>query len=317
MAAALVATSCIPYSLANGLGRSDGDYWVYDIEMIVEGVPVTGTLTYDFVGSGTLLNDDEFDAVDIFRITGSFEGSSSVAGIAASVSGVYDGYGYTVQGGVAIVMSDMSTFVNVTHGIGTLLLVTPVEAHETAFYLPPLMSGFDQDSAALGDIWNETVETRLVSSFDNGSVSYDEDVVLEERYAFSVDSVDEVLGTAAGEFNCVVVSMSYESGNEVTWYCPDAGRPVRTERYINGSSDPCFVAELSEHSFRSDRSTWLVLLVGLGIGASTVILVFTIVLAARRSRAVAPSEEATATDDSVSEEEADGDGLLSDGSRSK
>ncbi|UCE80882.1 MAG: hypothetical protein JSV94_00060 [Methanobacteriota archaeon] len=299
---ALVCVFCYPSVFASGHGFSNGDRWVYDIETIIGGTPVWGELVYSYLGSQQPYWDDSDEPMDVFKITGFFEGSSFVAGVETSVSGVYDGYGYTVQGGIATIRNDIATFANMTHSNGTLSLATIFDIHEEVTYTPPLMSGFDGDSASLGDTWNETVEKQLISSFDDGSVSYNEDTFFEELYEFSVDSVNEPIETDAGEFSCIIVNMSYESGNEVIWYCPAVGRPVRIERYCSEDYESCFVAELSEYSFGGDGIALMVLIVGLGVGV--IILVLVAFMAPKRSSGAIPPEEQDAKNEESDDEEA-------------
>ena len=279
-------------ALGDDHGWSSLGRWTFAIDTIVEGVHVSGTMTYDMVGDETAYVDDVGYEVDVLRVTGSFEGASSLSGVESVISGVYDGYSYQVKGTPAVLMSEMATIANITRQMGTLQLAEQVETIETLCYLPPLMSDFDPGSAEQNDQWNETVEVRLVTSYRNGTVSIDEEAVVVTHTEYSVDSVDESVETEAGVFECIRLFAAQDSSAEVVWYSPEVGRSVRTERYDNTSTEPVFVAELCSYQLDDGSDRLVQLLVVIGVAASAAILAVTVIFAMRRRSApIVRSEE--------------------------
>jgi hypothetical protein len=266
--------------------------WTFVVSTVVEGVPVSGTLTYEVAGDETTYVDDVKYEVDVLRVTGSFEGNSSLSGAESVISGVYDGYSYQVKGHPAVLMSEMATIANITSQMGTLQLAEQIEMLETLCYLPPLMSGFDPGSAEQDDQWSETVEVRLVTSYRNGTVSVDEEAVVVMHTEFSVDSVDEPVETEAGVFECIRLFAAQDSSAEVIWYSPEIGQSARTERYDNTSTEPVFVAELCSYQTDNDSDQLVLLLVVMGVGTSAAILAVTVIFAMkRRGVSIVRSEE--------------------------
>ncbi|UCE45190.1 MAG: hypothetical protein JSU93_07410 [Methanobacteriota archaeon] len=277
----LIAVLCLPTAIADGLERSGGSYYAYDIEMVVEAVSVHGILIYDHLGAEQAQTGHE---VDVFRVTGHFEGSSIATVVNTSVTGAVDGWSYVLRGSIAKVMEETTTFVNTTNGVGTMLIATSYETYEMVQYSPPLMSDLDESTVTADDRWNETVEVTRISSTSNGSEPSEQTVVDEEHYSFSIISTNEEIETAAGDFRCIVINISSEHGSEIVWHCPDTGSFVRIERYDSQSSDPLYVASLSDYSIEKRSNAYLILIVGTVAGASVLVVVVIVVMMDRRSR---------------------------------
>ena len=285
-AVVLASAMAAPLSSAEGCGRYYGDFWSYDIEAVIEGVTVYGSQDFDCVGREPSVDYDTEEDVEVFRITGSFSGVSTASGVNTTVTGVYDGWSYTIQAKNHLVMEDLTTYVNVTQSVGTFAITTLMELHETVRYLPPLMSGLDAIQVAPEVSWNETIDVYRTSLLDNGTALSTDGSEGEEEYRFSIVSVNEPVETPSGEFTCYLANMTWESGYELMWHCPEAGRPVMVERYDMGSSDSVFKAVLAEHAYDEDgtSSSTLVLL---GVAASAAVLVAVAALVVKRSRTVA------------------------------
>ncbi len=265
-----------------GQGSQSAERWTFAVETFFDEIPVSGTMNYDLVGYDTKYVDDVGYEVDVLRVTGSFSGTSSLSGVEYVVSGVYDGYIYQVRGSVAVVMSQMSTIANTSSQMGTLQMAEQVDVLETICYSPPLMAGFDPETAQQGDQWNETVEVRQETSYNNDTVSIDEETTEVTHTEFWVDFVGEVVQTEAGVFDCIKLISSQESNSEVTWYSSDVGRSVRTERYDNTSTEPVYVALLSSHQKSDDADRLVSLLVIMGVAVSAIVLAVMVMFAMRR-----------------------------------
>ncbi len=265
-----------------GQGCQSVERWTFAVETYFDEVPVSGTMTYDLVGYDTKYVDDVGYEVDVLRVAGSFSGTSSLSGVEYVASGVYDGYIYQVRGSVAVVMSQISTIANISSQMGTLQVAEQVEVLETICYSPPLMAGFDPETAQQDDRWNETVEMIDETSYNNGTISIDEETTVVTHTEFSVNFIGEIVETEAGVFDCIRLFSSRESSSEVTWYSSDVGRFVRTERYDNTSTEPVYVALLSSHQ-KSDNADRLVsLLVVMGLAVSAIVLAVMVMFAIRR-----------------------------------
>ena len=290
-------------------GGTVGDHWTYDLEMVVEGVPVTGAVRYDFFGSEPALYEGVNGSVDILRVSGHFEGDRADATVITSAAGVLDGWRYRVGGSISTVMDELTTIINLTYTVGAMSTIGYVERYDGAVFTPPLMSGFDDESKTLGEVWDEMVEVERKYSFDDGSSSVDEEHVSNESYSFLIESVDAVKETPAGEFSCVVINMSYATGHEVIWHSRDVGMPVSIERYDDGASAPCYSVVLSELSVEDDLADWLMPLIYIGTAISAVVLLAVIVLVVIRFRtATTPPEMTESADgrgDDISKEDDD------------
>ena len=285
-----------------GWDRTGGDRWTYDLDMVVEEVPVTGTICYDFIGREPAPYGICEDPVDVLRVSGHFEGELADTVVSATAAGALDGWSYRVSGSISTVMDELTIIANLTYTIGTVTTAVSVETSETAIFDPPLMSGFNEDSTTPGETWSETAEVERWSSFDDGSQSYEEGGTSEESYTFTVERVNEVKETPAGEFTCVMINMSYRFGYEIVWHCPDAGMPVMIERHDGESPAPYFTVVLSELSFERDRTDLLLLLIGLGVAASAFVLLVVVVMVIMRSRAA----EVTGSNDGVRDSDGSG-----------
>ncbi|MDH3365056.1 MAG: hypothetical protein OEM29_03510 [Thermoplasmata archaeon] len=303
MAAFLLCVCAHSSALAEGDEWSSQERWTFTIDTVIEEVPVSGTMTYDRVGEEALSVGDTSYQVDVFRITGSFDGVSLPLGVGSSASGVYDGYIYQTIGTPAVVMREMTTIVNITSYSGTLQLAEQVQMIETICYLPPFMSGFAPLSVEQDDRWNETVEVIQVISFHNGTASLDDETVVATRMEFSVDSVDEPVETEAGVFECIRLFVSQDSTAEIIWYSSDVCMSVRTERYDNSSAEPVFVAELSSYQSYDDSDHSMLLLVAVGVVVSATALAITGIIAMKRSSESSVRSEKTIDESPRSGEE--------------
>ena len=303
MALAIILIAALPGSTptVSGCDRKAGDYWAYDLEMVVEEVPVTGTVRYDFFGQEPAPNSEIASTVDVLRVSGQYEGEISEAISTTSAAGVLDGWSYRITGAAPIVREETTTIVNLTYTVGTMTGVASVQEYDAVSFSPPLMSGFYEESAVPGRMWNETVEAERTYSFDNGSASFDEEFITDESYTFLIESANEPKETPAGEFACVVVNMSYDHGYEVIWHSPDLGMPVSIERYEIGASEPCYVVLLSEHSAKDGRLDPLMLLIYVGIAISAFVLLGMVVLVMKRSRMASIARETEGSSDERAE----------------
>ena len=132
MALAIILIAALPGSTpsVSGCDRTAGDYWAYDLEMVVEGVPVTGTVRYDFFGQEPASNSEIASTVDVLRVSGQYEGELSEAIASTSAAGILDGWSYRIRGAVSTVREETTTMVNLTYTVGTMTAVASVQEHD-------------------------------------------------------------------------------------------------------------------------------------------------------------------------------------------
>lgn len=294
MAALMLAATLvglIPQAEAWSVDLSEGDFWTYGFQTTVSGVPVSGSITYAFVGYDTLTVESAEYEVQVFRVTGRFQGNVTSAGLTTSVEGVYDGYRYEAVGTLGVVKDEMTSLENVSVGYDALVIASFVERQESISYSPPIMSGFDPQTARVGDEWNESLEISVSSSYFDGAVRLDTDSSAAEIVNFTV-LPGGFQQTDAGEFSVLRIMQTWGSTTETLSYAEEVGRFVRSERYQNGSSEPSYVAVLADYSYdtRGEYSTLITLLVGALIASLTVLTVVIVLALARRRRNSEPPE---------------------------
>ena len=288
--AVMASLVCLPSSASAGdISRTEGDYWTYEVSTTVSGIPVTGTITYAFIGDDTLTIDDvEFD-VRVLKVTGQFQGSVTSAGLTASVFGVYDGYRYEERGSLGILKDDLTSLEDYSLGYDEFRITSFVERQITTSYSSPLMSEFDPDTARVGDKWNETVTVWMSSSYEDGNISYEADNSTDMTVGFEVASVGSEL-TFAGEFEALRIVQTSGHVNETFSYAEDVGQFVRYERYENGSDEAVYVAMLMGYSFekRNDDSSLVTLMMGAFVASVTVLGIAAALAYLRRRRTAPP-----------------------------
>ncbi len=289
LAASLVGLA--PQAEAWSVDLSEGDFWTYGFQGTVSGVPVSGSVTYAFVGYDSLTVGSTEYEVQVLRVTGRFQGNVTSAGLTTSVAGVYDGYRYEVAGTLGVVKDETTSLENTSVGYDTLVIASSVERQESISYSPPIMSGFDPQTARVGDEWNESLEISVSSSYFDGTVHLDTNHSAAEVVGFTVlpGGLEQ---TDAGEFSVLRVMRTQGSTSETLSYADDAGRFVRSERYENGSSDPSYVAVLTDYSFekRGEYSALVTLLAGALIASLTVLAIVVVLALARRRKESEPPE---------------------------
>lgn len=245
---------------------------------------MTGSITYTIIGQDTLVVDGAKLLVDVFKITGHFEGSTTVAGLNRSIVGAYDGHRFEVQGTPAVVRDELTTIESISEGYGTLQEASSITSEEVVSYSPPLMFGFDPHTAEIGGAWNESVEISRSLSYDDGTDAYDSDAVSVEVISYRIVSAG-VEDTDAGSFSVLRILRTLGLANETLWCSEDAGRLVRFERCENGSEDPSYMAVLTDYSYEGapGGNDTAALLTGV-LAASLALLVAAVVIALVRRR---------------------------------
>ncbi|HIJ17675.1 MAG TPA: hypothetical protein HA364_07875 [Thermoplasmata archaeon] len=283
---ALVAVLSLFVPPAAAVNRSEGDYWLYEGEMDLGEITVSGSFRYEFEAKDSLVVGSETYDVDVLKVTGSMAGETDGSAlIPGSVEMVFDGYTYEIEGGIASVREDMYAWGNITVGTGSLALVTRVEMQDVTTYSPPLLSGFADGETGTGDEWNETTNvTRTVTHWTNGTMditSSDEDV---ETYSFSVAAAEETVTTDAGTFSCLKMTVTRDSRvSHVYWYSSDVSSWVKISTYSPlDDSAPYMTLELAEYEHSACSDTMIILIIGLGILVAVVVVVVVLLMMRKR-----------------------------------
>jgi len=268
--------------------RSEGDYWVYQGDMEMEGMDVTGEFRYEFEESDSLTIGDESYDVNILRISGSM--SAQVDDFLGSGSSVelevtFLGYTYEVDGSLASVKEDMHIWTNMTIDSSAGATVLQGETQSVTTYSPPLPSGFVEGETGTGDVWTETVNvTSTTTELDDGVVQDTSTDEYEETYTYSVAASEEEVTTDAGTFSCLkMTATDSDGGREVYWYSSDVGSWVKMSMYDSSDSTPYMTLELTEYEY-SEGSMMTILLIVLGVVVAVVVIVVLVMMMRRRGQ---------------------------------
>jgi hypothetical protein len=281
--------------------RSSGDSWTYDVSFVVSDVPVSGALTYSFIGEAVLEVNGTHLSVGAFRLSGEFSGLVAGSAYEVSLNGVFDGYRYESLEGIGTVGEETVLLIDVSTGYEGFQLASFMEVRELVKYSTPLLSGFDPLDPGTATEWNETVEMFRLTEYADDSSSHSEESTAVVEFNVSVSSSSELVETDAGAFSARRISVSDGTERDVMWYSETVGNFVRIESYDSTDEEPVFVAELASYEFGPDDDGAVLVLAVVLVLASLAILILTLTLAVRRARrrAFAGARE---EDDTVSEQ---------------
>ncbi len=279
-------------SVVDALERSSGDYWTYAVVFSVADVPVSGTLTYTFIGEEVLEVNGTYHDVSVMKVSGEFSGSVTGPSYDTFLTGLFDGYRYEALGGIGVAGEEIALLVNVSTGFDEFQLASFMEIRETVVYSEPLLSGFDPVNPDLNLEWNETVEAFSTSVYSDDATEESDESTTMTTLNVSVASSDELLETDAGSFSSRQISITDGSELDVMWYSEETGGFVRMESYGYADDDPVFVAELVSYEYDRTGDGALLVLAATLIASSFAVLVVALVLAIRRGRGRAPADVA-------------------------
>jgi len=210
-----------------------GDEWVYDFDMQLGTITLSGKVTYSFDGESS-------------RSVAGFAYSTYEIGYMGSLTVGGTAQGYTVSGTATLVGTDsldqasLDTIVSDSNLSMTVTYATstPVTAvfweHNITTYSPPSGIGEEPENPAEGVSWTKTQTEHYESmAYDNGDIT-------EVSSSVSVTTTYTYLGVRtitvpAGKFDCNVTQEDYGDGITTNWYCDDVGSFVKSS-YQSGSS---------------------------------------------------------------------------------
>jgi hypothetical protein len=272
---------------ASAVERTNGDFYTYSLETELEGVQVTGAITYSFEGTDTISVEGEEFEVNVMSISGELEGGVLMITLMTANVG---GTAYETRDGAAQVKTNVVFFANSTLGTGQFALVRTLVIEISSSYSPPILSDFDPSSTSPGDEWSETVKTTVTNStWLNGDLWGDpvtRNLTLE--YFISVASATEDITTQAGTFECLRIEATNESGDSmVYWWSSEVGNFVRVHTFSEGDTRPRETLELTDYRHEEPINTLLIVAIG-GLVLFVAIVLLALVLSMMRRKPEEP-----------------------------
>jgi len=274
----LLVAASVPVS---ALERTDGDYWVYSMQLVVPGLDVAadGTLKYEFISQDTV-NVGETDVpVNVMRVTGAAAGSVDIIDLGASL--VIEGYVYEGLDNMSTVKSDLTYWINLTWGSGDFSWPINSAIRTASTYTPPLLSEFDPVATAPGSTWTETSLIRTVTyNVTTGAVESEETEQATTTYTASTEF--DTISTGVGRFEALRITAAEEDGGRIIyWWSADLGLFVKEQTYVDDSSQPVQTLLLEQYSGGSGSSVLVFLVIG-GVATAIALVALAAVLVKRR-----------------------------------
>ena len=270
--------------------RAEGNYWTYGVTTTLDGINMTGTLTYRFLECENLTTGG--DKVNVMTVTGSISGSGDIQGITVSITGAYSGLVHEAVDSMGIFKDETTLWANISRGTGQYLQTDSWKTYELAVYDPPQGAGLVPGEVELNDSWTETIdETTMSTSWVNGVIEHEQnETTVEVEYSYSVAPSMMSVDSDAGTFDCYLVNVTSDDSEdlEANWYNEDVGNFVKMSTYENGEDTPSFELVLESYSYELPEDNEIVAFVTswLGIVLIVVIVAFVIIAVAlsRRGR---------------------------------
>ena len=210
-----------------------GDEWVYDFDMQLGTLTLSGTLTYSFEGeSSTSVAGFTYSTYEMGS-QGSLAVGGTVQGYTASGTATMVGTDSLDQANLYTIISESNLSMTVT--VATAIPMTMVYwEHNITTYSPPGGMGAEPANPAEGASWTMTqTEHYEDMTYDNGDIT-------KVASSVSVTTTYTYLGVRtitvpAGKFDCNVTQEDDGDGITTNWYCDDVGSLVKSS-YQSGSS---------------------------------------------------------------------------------
>ncbi len=243
-------------------GRSAGDYyelgdeWVYDVDMSVDTLLLSGTITYVFAGKSSRSAGGFSYATYEIDQSGSFNIEGMISDSWASGTATISGTGSYEQDSLDLIVLDQNLSMTVSAPLLNPPLTMTLWDHIISTYTPPGGVGQVPVYVDVGRSWtkNYTIESAEMS-FDSRFQT-----ITSDSYSYSSTSVYAYMGTSqvivpAGRFKCDVVTERDEYGVAKYWMSEKVGMVVKSE-YNPGSSDSMTQSLVSYHYRASPPGDW-------------------------------------------------------------
>lgn len=252
---------------ASALDRESGELWVYQVEVVVglgpAHVAVSGAVTVVCEGVRTLTLGNIEEEVVVLHLEGHMEGESEWMDEPVTAHVTAAGLVYERIGDAGTVMTDIRLFTSGTIGPDSFPTALSTESYVSVICLPGWLSGFVPGGTRPGESWVERV--------------FVEDAfgTREENLTVSVSSVLETVGTPAGEFDSLKITLTSDAGlEEVRWWSDDVRAFVRLEVRQSPSNPPSLVMVLDSYGKSEEPTGRLFVAAGVAgaIAASSVLV---------------------------------------------
>jgi len=215
----------------------EGDNWVYDVDMSVGTLRLSGRVTYMIAGESSMsAGGFSYDTYEMDQY-GSFDVSGTIYESWASGTATLSGSGSMDQDSLDLIVSDQNLSISVTAQLLTPPLTLTLWDHIISTYSPPSGTGQEPEDIEEGVSWtkNYTIES-VERSFDSWFRA-----IASDSYSYSSTSVYNYIGSSptivpSGTFECNVVMEHNEYGVTTSWMSEKVGMVVKSE-YHPGSSD--------------------------------------------------------------------------------
>ncbi|OGS42973.1 MAG: hypothetical protein A3K76_01415 [Euryarchaeota archaeon RBG_13_57_23] len=246
------------------------------------GIRVTGELRYEFEKTEVISLEGTDYAVNVMSISGELSGGVLMIDL---VTATVDGTVYETRDGSALVKEELTFFVNTTFGTGQFAQVNTLVEEISSSNSPPLLSGFDPSTTALGDEWSETVMIRAVNSTWLDGVLWGDPVWRNQtiQYDVSVDSATDDITTEAGTFECMMITVTNGGGDSlVYWWSAEVGNFVRIHTYSDEDVDPRESLVLTDYRHEDSVNVMLIVAIGGAVLVASIIVLALVLMMMRR-----------------------------------
>jgi len=219
---------------SEGKEYESGDEWVYDIDMTIETMVLSGTVAYSFDGESSKSVAGYAYSTYEMKYDGSLTIAGTLEGYAVSGTASIDGVESLDQASLDTIVSDY----NISMTIATVVLGTPVSMefwkHEVSTYSPPGGVGEEPENPDVGASWTKTYTVHSeIMSYEDGDIT--EDSSSESTIRTYTYLGVKTITVPAGTFECDVIQT--DDGDSITtdWYSDKVGAYVKSV-YESGSS---------------------------------------------------------------------------------
>jgi len=270
---------------ARAVPREPGAYWTYGLTTIVAldlaSVEVNGSVTYRSEGEHALVANGVETRTNVMAVEGELDGSSTWMGQQVQAHVLLEGWVYESLASAGTVKKETSLWVSGSIGSGGFAVPVDLETRNTETYYPGWLAEFHPDETLPGDSWTEVVlvDSATVTKL-HGTVVESSERSFSENLTVSVSHFVDTLGTPAGEFDALELTVTTDRGTtDVYWWSDEVGGLVRHEAYENGSTVPSLTMILEGFGSTSGGGNMLVVVL---VGATaaflaSVVLVFVLV----------------------------------------
>jgi hypothetical protein len=276
----VLLTFCVA---ASDIGSAEGpfglgDIWIYDFDMTVGTLSLSGTMTYSFIGesskniSGIAYETYEMSESGSLEVTGTFYGTWAFG--TATITGTDS----MDRESLDLIVSDINLSMTLSVPTQNPPVTIDTWDHLISTYSPPGGIGQVPEDFKVGSSWtkNYTIES-VETSFDSRFRA-----ITNDSHSYSSTCVYTYLGTSsvivpAGKFECEKVTEDDEYGVTTSWICEKVGMVVKSE-YNSGFSDSITQLLVSYSYTPSPQEDWSPAMVLASLGVPLVAVNVTVVI---------------------------------------